>query len=155
MNDNKKAAPVLAHRNGPAVEKCNPAQFHRPQFTTQKGGNAMKVSDFLQHGAENAISAAALCSIAGTTPRGLRHAIALERAAGGEILYTPGGHGGYFLPSLDAEQAQRERMAFYCVMKARAVCTFKTLRPVARSLGIPAGQLAFDLTENEQPEKES
>lgn len=43
----------------------------------------MKVSDFLQHGAENAISAAALCSIAGTTPRGLRHAIALERAAGG------------------------------------------------------------------------
>ena len=78
----------------------------------------MKVSDFLQHGAENAISAAALCSIAGTTPRGLRHAIALERAAGGEILYTPGGHGGYFLPSLDAEQAQRERLAFYRVMKA-------------------------------------
>lgn len=74
---------------------------------------------------------------------------------GGEILYTPGGHGGYFLPSLDAEQAQRERLAFYRVMKARAVCTFKTLRPVARSLGIPAGQLAFDLTENEQPEKES
>ena len=103
-----------------------------------------KVSGFLQHGAENSISAAVLCSQAGTTPRGLRHAIALERAAGAEILYTPGGRGGYFLPSLDAEQAQRERLAFYRVMRSRADCTFKALRPVAQSLGIPVGQLEID-----------
>ena len=155
MNTKQKSRPCVGAQERPGGGKMQSGTISRPQFTTQKGGNAMKVSDFLQHGAENAISAAALCSIAGTTPRGLRHAIALERAAGGEVLYTPGGHGGYFLPSLDAEQAQRERLAFYRVMKARAVCTFKTLRPVARSLGIPAGQLAFDLTENEQPEKES
>lgn len=106
----------------------------------------MKISNFLRHGAENALSAATLCRLAETTPRGLRHHIAAERAAGIEILYQPGGHGGYFLPSLDAEQAQQERLAFYRVMKARAICTFKTLRPVAQSLGIPAGQLAFDLS---------
>ena len=157
MNAKQKAAPVRQHRNDPADNQRSTASYPPPlyNFLEVLTMSMAKISDYLKHGAENAVSAAALCSLAGTTPRGLRHAIALERAAGGEILYTPGGHGGYFLPSLDAEQAQRERMAFYCVMKARAVCTFKTLRPVARSLGIPAGQLAFDLTENEQPEKES
>ncbi len=114
----------------------------------------MKVSDFLHHGAENAISSATLCALTYTTPRGLRHYIEAERTAGEEILYSPGGHGGYFLPSLAPEQAQRERLAFYNVMKARTVCTYRTLRPVARSLGIPAGQLAFDLT-NDESEKES
>lgn len=124
-------------------------------YHTERGSAMIEISSFLKHGRENATSSAVLCGMLNTTPRGLRHCIAIERAAGAEILYTPGGRGGYFLPSLDAEQAQRERLAFYRVMKARAVCTFKTLRPVARSLGIPAGQLAFDLTENEQPEKES
>lgn len=105
----------------------------------------MKIADFLQHGAANALPAATLCALAGTTPRGLRRHIAAERAAGAEILYQPGGHGGYFLPSLDAEQAQRERLAFYRVMKARAICTFKALRPVARALRLPAGQLALEV----------
>lgn len=107
----------------------------------------MKISKLLRHGAENAISAATLCRLAETTPRGLRHYISLERAAGAEILYAPGGRGGYFLPSLDAEQAQQERLVFYNVMRSRAIGTFKTLRPVARHLGIPAGQLAFDLAD--------
>lgn len=115
----------------------------------------IKISALLRHGAENAVSAAVLCGLACTTPRGLRHYIAAERAAGAEILYAPGGHGGYFLPSLDAEQAQCERLAFYNVMRARAIGTFKTLRPVARSLGIPAWQLAFDLSDDEQQKEES
>lgn len=104
----------------------------------------IEISRYLKHGQENAIPAATLCGIANTTPRGLRRSIAAERAAGAEILYTPGGHGGYFLPSLDPEQAQRERLAFYNVMKARTICTYKALRPVALSLGIPAGQISFD-----------
>lgn len=115
----------------------------------------MKISKLLRHGAENAISAATLCRLAETTPRRLRHYIALERAAGAEILYAPGGHGGYFLPSLDPEQAQQERLAFYNVMKARAVCTYRTLRTVAHSLGIPAGQLVFDIADDEQKKEES
>lgn len=105
----------------------------------------IEISMHLKHGRENATSSAVLCGMLNTTPRGLRHCIAMERAAGAEILYTPGGRGGYFLPSLDPEQAQQERLAFYNVMKARAVCTYRTLRTVAHSLGIPAGQLVFDL----------
>ena len=120
--------------------------FVRPYSTTKGVYKSMKISELLRHGAENSLSAATLCRLAETTPRRLRHYIALERAAGVEILYAPGGHGGYFLPSLDAEQAQQERLAFYRVMKARAICTFKTLRPVAHALGVPAGQLAFDLS---------
>lgn len=109
-----------------------------------------EITSYLKHGQENATSAAALCDMANTTPRGLRRCIAIERAAGAEILYTPGGHGGYFLPSLDPEQAQRERIAFYNVMKARTICTFKALRPVARALGVPAGQMVFDMEADEQ-----
>lgn len=111
-----------------------------------------KITVFLRNGAENAVSCSTLCNLANTTPRGLRHRIAIERAAGAEILYTPGGQGGYFLPSLDPEQAQQERLAFYNVMKARTICTFKALRPVARALGVPAGQMVFDMEADEQNE---
>lgn len=154
MTQTKRAAPVLEHRNSPADEKhCN--AFRPPLFYHERGCKSMKISKLLRHGAENAISAATLCRLAETTPRRLRHYIALERAAGAEILYAPGGHGGYFLPSLDPEQAQQERLAFYNVMKARAVCTYRTLRTVAHSLGIPAGQLAFDIADDEQKKEES
>ena len=101
----------------------------------------IEISRYLKHGRENAISAAELCKATGATPRTLRHCIAAERAAGVEILYSPGGRGGYFLPSLNEDQAQKERAAFYKTMRARAMCTLNALRPVARALGIPAGQL--------------
>lgn len=107
----------------------------------------VEISKYLKHGQENAIPAATLCGIANTTPRGLRHHIAIERAAGAEILYTPGGRGGYFLPSLNEDQAQKERAAFYKTMRARAMCTLNALRPVARALKIPAGQISFDESE--------
>ena len=101
----------------------------------------MEISTFLQHGAENAIPAPAVCALTGLNPRALRQCIMTERAAGAEILYQPGGKGGYFLPSTDPEQAQRERAAFYKVQRARAMRSLGTLRPVARALGIPIGQL--------------
>lgn len=141
-------------QNGPAVEKCDAAQFHRLQFTTPNGGNSMvRIEDYLKHGQENATSANALCGMINTTPRGLRHCIAIERAAGAEILYTPGGRGGYFLPSLDKEQAQKEREAFYNVMRARAMCTLKALQPVARSLGVPIGQMEMELLNDGEKEE--
>ena len=144
MTQTKRAAPVLAHRNSPADEKhCN--AFRPPLFYHERGCKSMKISKLLRHGAENAISAATLCRLAETTPRRLRHCIALERAAGAEILYAPGGHGGYFLPSLNEDQAQKERAAFYKTMRARAMCTLNALRPVARSLKIPAGQMKVEL----------
>ena len=106
----------------------------------------MEISTFLQHGAENAIPVPALCALTGLNPRALRQCIMTERAAGAEILYQPGGKGGYFLPSTDPEQAQQERAAFYKVQRARAMRSLGTLRPVARALGIPIGQLT--MTEN-------
>ena len=127
--------------------------FVRPYSIMKGVHKSMKISELLRHGAENALSAATLCRLAETAPRRLRHYIALERAAGAEILYAPGGHGGYFLPSLEPERAQQGRLAFYNVMKARAVCTYRTLRPVAQSLGIPAGQLAFDLADYKSDEE--
>ena len=33
----KKAVRMLQHPDGPAVEKCTPAQFHRPYSITEKG----------------------------------------------------------------------------------------------------------------------
>lgn len=113
------------------------------QFITPGGENQVKITTFLHTGAENALSARDLCQLTGLTPRTLRKWIAVERAAGAEILYQPGGHGGYFLPSADPDQAQRERAAFYNVQRARALCTFQTLRPVARALGVPVGQLVM------------
>ena len=76
-------------------------------------------------------------------PPALRRYIAAERAAGAEILYQPGGRGGYFLPSSDPAQAQQERLAFYRVQRARALRSLGSLRPVARALGMPLGQLDF------------
>lgn len=99
--------------------------------------------EFLPHGAENAMQVEDLCRLLNTSPRSLRSTISDARAAGEEILYQPGGRGGYFLPSLDPEQAQHERLAFYRVQLARVMCTLHALRPVAQSLDRPLGQLDF------------
>ena len=68
----------------------------------------MNVSDFLGHGAENAIPAATLAAMLQVSPRKLRSSILRERDAGELILYRPGGRGGYFRPSRDPEQAEQE-----------------------------------------------
>lgn len=149
----EKAAPVVAAQERQGGEIVLGSIIPPPLFYHTERGSAMfEISSYLKHGRENATSATILCSMANTTPRGLRRCIAIERAAGAEILYTPGGQGGYFLPSLDPEQAQQERLAFYNVMKARTICTFKALRPVARALGVPAGQMIFDMEAEEQSE---
>lgn len=90
----------------------------------------MKITDFLEHGRENAVRADVLAARLETTPRGLRS--------------TPGGYGGYFLPSNDPETAQKEMAAFYHVQVARCKHGLKSVAPVARKLGIPLGQLNFE-----------
>lgn len=104
----------------------------------------MTVVDFLKHGRENAICADVLAAAMGTTPRGLRSQIMRARDAGEIILYSPGGYGGYFLPSDDPEIAQKEMSAFYHVQAARCKHGLKAIAPVARKLGIPLGQLNFE-----------
>ena len=104
----------------------------------------MRVSEFLGHGAENAIRADVLAAAMGTTPRGLRRLIMQARECGEVVLYQPGGRGGYFLPSDDPETAQKEMLAFYHVQAARCKHGFAAIAPVARKLGIPLGQMGFD-----------
>lgn len=104
----------------------------------------MKITDFLEHGRENAVRADVLAARLETTPRGLRSQIMKARDAGEIILYTPGGYGGYFLPSNDPETAQKEMAAFYHVQVARCKHGLKSVAPVARKLGIPLGQLNFE-----------
>lgn len=155
MSTQKKKPPrMLQHPERPGGGKMHTDAISPPLFYHIERGSAMiEISSFLKHGRENATSASALCGIVNTTPRGLRHCIAIERAAGAEILYAPGGRGGYFLPSLDEKQAQEERAAFYNVMRARAMCTLKALRPVALSLGIPVGQIEMELFDDGEREK--
>ena len=90
----------------------------------------MQISDFLGRGAENAISAVTL---------------AVERDSGSLILYTPGGSkAGYYLPSKDPKQAEREVDAFYRVQRARCLHGLKAIAAAGRFLKIPAGQLGLD-----------
>lgn len=108
----------------------------------------MIITEILKHGRENAIRADVLAARLETTPRGLRRQIMQAREQGETILYSPGGHGGYFLPSDDPETAQQEMSAFYHVQAARCKHGLAAIAPVARKLGIPIGQLNFDEADN-------
>lgn len=108
----------------------------------------MTIIDFLKHGRENAIRADVLAAAMGTTPRGLRRQIMLAREQGEIIVYSPGGYGGYFLPSDDPETAQKEMLAFYHVQAARCKHGLAAIAPVARKLGIPIGQMNFENEES-------
>ena len=79
----------------------------------------MDLSALLGHGRENAVSSDFLAAQLKTSTRGLRDKILKARCNGEIILYAPGGHGGYFLPSDDPETAQKEMAAFYNVQSAR------------------------------------
>lgn len=76
----------------------------------------MDLSALLGHGRENAVSSDFLAAQLQTSTRGLRDKILKARCNGEIILYAPGGHGGYFLPSDDPETAQKEMAAFYFIM---------------------------------------
>lgn len=82
----------------------------------------MNVLDFLGHGAENAIPADTLAAMLQVSPRKLRSLILRERDAGELILYRPGGRGGYFLPSLDEEQAKAEMLSFQRIREGHERC---------------------------------
>lgn len=107
----------------------------------------MTITEILKHGRENAIRAEILAAKLETTPRGLRRLIMLAREQGEIILYSPGGYGGYFLPSDDPKAAQRELSAFYHTKAARCKNGLAAIAPVARKLGIPLGQLDFESEE--------
>lgn len=119
-----------------------------PFYQIEGSFTRMTITEILKHGRENAIRAEILAAKLETTPRGLRRQIMLAREQGEIIQYSPGGYGGYFLPSDAPEVAQREMAAFYRVQAARCKHGLAAIAPVARKLGIPIGQMNF---ENEEP----
>lgn len=104
----------------------------------------MDILSLLGHGRENAVRSDVLAAQLQTTTRGLRDKVLKARCAGEIILYAPGGHGGYFLPSDDPEKARQEMAAFYNVQSARCKHGLMAIAPVARRLGIPLGQMDLD-----------
>lgn len=101
-------------------------------------------STLLGHGRENAVSSDVLAAQLRTSTRGLRDKVLKARCNGEIILYAPGGHGGYFLPSDDPEKARQEMAAFYSVQAARCKHGLAAIAPVARRLGIPLGQMDLE-----------
>ena len=103
-----------------------------------------RVERLLHHGEQNAISAQDLLLATGIhSKRELQKQIESERLCGKLILSSTKGQGGYFLPSLDSNQAQRELLAFKKTLWSRAMSTLKVLSPVNRQLRVIRGQISF------------
>ena len=141
----KKPPLVCRHQKRQAGILFNSLQcYSRLHFYQIGGFYSMDLSSLLGHGRENAVSSDVLAAQLQTSARGLRDKILKARCNGEIILYAPGGHGGYFLPSDDPETAQKEMTAFYNVQAARCKHGLLSIAPVARRLGIPLGQQSFD-----------
>lgn len=93
---------------------------------------ARQVSVYLLHGEENAIPAHDLATIAGFNgTRALRDAVERERRAGALIL---SGDAGYYLPSTDETQAEREIQRFVHRSDSRMASNRQAVRACKRWL---------------------
>ncbi len=138
----EKARPGVA-APGRAIEEkaaCEGASLSMPYCTPQapprQSENAINaeknICDLLAHGAERGIKADELCVLSNCqTRRELRRRIAEERQKGALILASV--H-GYFLPSEDAEQAQRELAAYVRQAERKARSIFAALQCSRRVL---------------------
>lgn len=102
---------------------------------------------FLGRGRENALRADVLAARLQVSPRGLRSLIMAEREKGELILYSPGGHAGYFLPDTDPVKARAEIAAFCAVQEARCKHGLAALRASRRALAELDGQQTLDGTD--------
>lgn len=126
MNRNKKAAPVVVHRDG------NGEQLALPGFTLSKSKHNMggterqgPITSLLPSGAERAVSLRRLSEMAGLSERETRRAIQRERLQGAPIC-SDNQH-GYYLAASEAERA-----AFCRSMRGRARQILKAARAVEK-----------------------
>jgi len=93
-------------------------------------------------GEENKASAEQVkCQLGLSTIRAVQAQVSSERLKDALILSTGRAGGGYFLPSLNPEQAQREMLEHKRCLRARALNTLAVLRPVNKALRVVRGQL--------------
>ena len=108
MQDNKNAAPVLQHQDG-QVETGPASQagphLHHKDTTPAPLGQAVKISDFLSTGEQNAIPLRHLWDLLHLPARTIRSMIRAERMSGTPILESSKATGGYYLPGNDHERA--------------------------------------------------
>lgn len=113
--------------------------------TTDTGRQAGFIEGLLQRGERNAIRTNDLVTLAGLrNPRELRAQIERERAQGALILSSVRHGGGYFLPSVNAEEARAEISSFIATVHARAVHSQRTLRAARKALRECSAQMELE-----------
>lgn len=100
------------------------------------------VADLLGHGEEEAVSSVFLCGALGLSKRALRKEVKREREECKILILSSGA--GYFLPSLDPVQAQREIKAFYDCWRSRLLSGFPFLHTLENRLSISPAQTAME-----------
>lgn len=99
-----------------------------------------KLSDLLPHGAENAVTTAALMDFTGLTRQQLQQLIKQERTSGKLILSKASGDGGYFLPDPDPDKGRAEIRRFRSTVLNRGVNTIRLVTMCDQALATLPGQ---------------
>jgi len=109
----------------------------KSQFQVEKA-----LQDLGAYGSLNAVKPYNLVSATALPcDRALRKVLSFERENGALILSTAKDGGGYYLPSLDEDEALQELYEYYCINYARAMHTLRILRPVRIRLKVINGQI--------------
>lgn len=124
MTKTKKAPAGVA---APTGAKGRVSNGSIPSINSTRFSGARQVSTYLLHGAENAVSAQEFAKIAGfSSRRALREVVERERRAGELIL---SGDAGYYLPSLDEKDAEREIRRYVRLMDSRGRSNRAAVQP--------------------------
>lgn len=130
MNTKEKAPTSAAT----LTEAAETAAFGRAaisygHFTTTAAGRQIKISDYLGHSQESAVTGRELCALTGLDHRTIRAQIEQERRAG--ALIVADNKSGYWVTD-DPAEAQR----FARSMKHRAKEILRTARAIERGAGL-------------------
>ena len=132
MNGTEKAPADAATLAGTTAEATGgTGTTTKEQYSTAAGCLAR----YLRCGSEHAISTAELMELTGcANERMLRESVEKERFAGVPILTKGGKHGGYFLPSADADKAIVELENFIRLQKGKGIGCLRSMKPARRLL---------------------
>ena len=130
MNTTEKARPAggTAERAAAEMTTCR-ASFPISDCTTAAAGRQIKISDYLGHSQESAVTGRELCALTGLDHRTIRAQIEQERRAG--ALIVADNKSGYWVTD-DPAEAQR----FTRSMKHRAKEILRTARAIERGAGL-------------------
>ncbi len=129
MNRNKRAAPVVVHRDGEGEQIALPGfTLSKPKHNTGGAEKQGLIASLLPSGSERAVSLRRLSEMAGLSERETRRAIQRERLAGVPICSD--NLTGYYLAADDAEREQ-----FVKSMRHRAGQILRAARAVEKGGG--------------------